>query len=59
MRSLFTRPHHRLRRSPSPVNGGGTAFIKGATRFLPCEAGEGDHAKHGGGGGRIRDGGIT
>jgi hypothetical protein len=35
----------------SPVNGGvPVAFRADAGRIVPREAGEGDHAKHGGGG---------
>jgi hypothetical protein len=39
------RPLHQLRWSPSPVNGGGTAFIKGTTLFLPCDSGGGGPPK--------------
>ena len=45
------RPLHRLRRSPSPVARGRMhAAEAGPPRILPCEAGEGNHAQHGGGG---------
>ena len=46
------RPLHRLRRSPSPASQGRiSSFAVGTPWILPCEAGEGNHAKHGGGGG--------
>jgi hypothetical protein len=31
-----------------------SSMLAPAVGFLPCEAGEGDHAKHGGGGGHTR-----
>ncbi len=44
--AIAVRPLHRLRRSLSPVNGGGSAVAPPA--ILPRAAGEGDHAQHGG-----------
>ena len=35
-------PPPRFARSPSPVNGGGSAATSAAVRLLPCAAGEGD-----------------
>jgi hypothetical protein len=59
MAAMRTRPLHRANaRSPSPVNGGGTAFMTVATWFLPCEAGEGDRPKGGGGGVGLAKGGA-
>ena len=37
-------------RSPSPVVTGEDPLGRDLSVILPCEAGEGDHAQHGGGG---------
>jgi len=54
----FTRPLHRLRRSPSPASQGRNQVATGGREVPPPSTGEGDRPKGGGGGVGLAKGGA-